>query len=138
MVASPTPTDVSMKPKILVVEDEPDLNKLYQELLLGEGYDVQSATDGKQALDILEQGGFDLVLLDIMLPSLDGLQILERLKDTPPAKPNKRIVLLTNLNQDEVIAQAVQLDVYGYIIKSDYTPEQFLEIIKKMLKPPES
>lgn len=134
-------TDVSATPpaqnasdiKILVVEDEPDLSALYTRLLSQEGYTVHAVDNGQDALLLLRSGGYDLVLLDIMLPKMDGLQILEVLHREPPKVPNKSVVLLTNLNQDDVIARAVQYNVRSYMVKSDYTPDKFLAEIKQIL-----
>src|SRR5258708_3610110 len=75
--------------KILVVEDEPDLLSLYSSLLTQQGYAVQAANNGQDALILMKGGGYDLVLLDIMLPKMDGLQILETLWREPPKTPNK-------------------------------------------------
>ena len=120
--------------KILLVEDETELRELYEMLLKDAGYDVTSAPDGKKGLEALEQGGFDLVLLDIMLPFIDGLEILERLSDKKETKqPTKTIVLLTNLAQDQTIAKALEFGVRGYMIKSDYNPEQLLQAVSDFL-----
>ncbi|MDO5561171.1 MAG: response regulator [bacterium] len=120
--------------KILLVEDETELRELYEMLLKDAGYDVTSKADGKSGLEALEEGGFDLVLLDIMLPFIDGLEILERLSDSKDAKqPTKTIVLLTNLAQDQTIAKALEFGVRGYMIKSDYNPEQLLQSVQDFL-----
>lgn len=116
--------------KILIVEDEEYLRDLYVELLKEAGYDVDSASAGKEAYVKMKKGGYDLVLLDIMLPEMDGLEILKRLKESPSEKPNENIVLLTNLSKDLTISKGVALGIQGYIIKSDITPGQFIEKIK--------
>ena len=121
--------------KILLVEDETELRDLYQLLLEDEGYLVDAKADGKQGLQALEQGGYDLMLLDIMLPFIDGLEILSQLqKSRLPSKQNvKSVILLTNLAQDQTIARALELGVRGYLIKSDYNPEQLLEAVAGFL-----
>lgn len=121
--------------KILLVEDETELRDLYQLLLEDKGYLVDAKADGKQGLQALEQGGYDLVLLDIMLPFIDGLEILSQLqKSRLPSKQNvKSVILLTNLAQDQTIARALELGVRGYLIKSDYNPEQLLEAVAGFL-----
>ena len=76
-----------------------------------------------------------MVLLDIMLPFIDGLEILDRLaKETEKKQPAKTIVLLTNLAQDQTIAKALELGVRGYMIKSDYNPEQLLQTVADFLR----
>lgn len=116
--------------KILIVEDEKDLLDLYVELLKEAGYAVDSASDGKGGYVKMKRGGYDLVLLDVMLPEMDGLEILTRLKQSPSEKPNANIVLLTNLSKDLTISRGVALGIQGYIIKSDVTPGQFVEKIR--------
>ena len=107
-----------MAQKILVVEDDQFLRELYDELLKEEGYDVSLAEDGEKGLAQMQKGGFDLVLLDIMLPKIDGLEILRRVKNKPPEKQNGPTVLLTNLGQDSIIKEGFSLGASGYLIKS--------------------
>lgn len=123
------------KKRILLIEDETDLRELYSSLLEEEGYEVEVAADGKTGLQKIRQGGYDLVLLDIMLPFLDGLEILENLTaEKNPNQSAKTIVLLTNLAQDQTIAKAMEFGVRGYMVKSDYDPEQLLDTIASFLK----
>lgn len=121
------------KKRILVVEDETYLRELYVDILKKEGYDVDFASEGEEALAKMKTGGYDLVLLDIMLPKMDGIQILKKLKQEKPQKPNKAVLLLTNLGQETVISEGVALGVRGYLIKSDYTPDQLVEEVKRAL-----
>ncbi|MEX0621528.1 MAG: response regulator [Candidatus Woykebacteria bacterium] len=122
-----------MAAKILVVEDDQFLRELYDELLKGEGYDVDLAPDGEIGLSKLQQGGYDLVLLDIMLPKIDGLEILRRVKNKPAEKPNGTVILLTNLGQDSIIKEGFNLGASGYLIKSAMNPDQVLSEIKVFL-----
>ncbi len=120
--------------KILLVEDETELRELYELLLRDEGYDVTSMPDGKTGLEAIEKGGYDLVMLDIMLPFIDGLDILEKIgKKSDNKQPPNTIVLLTNLAQDQTISKALELGVRGYMIKSDYNPEQLLQSVAEFL-----
>lgn len=119
--------------KILIVEDDQFLREFYQELLTEEGYNLDVAGDGEVGLQKILAGGFDLVLLDIMLPKKDGLQILSELKISVPKLPNKSIVILTNLGQDSVIKQCFDLGAHGFLIKSSLNPDQVLTEIKNFL-----
>src|SRR3989344_137417 len=119
--------------KILVVEDDPFLRELYQETLVAEGYHVDTAQDGEEGLAKIKQGGWDLVLLDIILPKLDGLEIMRRVKSDDGQKPSKSIVFLTNLDKDEEIKEALKLGD-GYLIKSQITPGDLSEEIKLYLQ----
>lgn len=120
--------------KILVVEDDQFLRELYDELLTDEGYSVETCEDGATGLEKMTQGGYDLVLLDIMLPKKDGLEILRELKTSPPKSPNGPVVLLTNLGQDAIIKEGFTLGASGYLIKSAMTPDQVLHEVRVFLK----
>jgi len=122
-----------MSQKILVVEDDQFLRELYNELLTDEGYEVDLAEDGEIGLSKVQKGGYNLVLLDIMLPKLDGLEILRRIKDDPPVGPNGPVVLLTNLGQDSIIKEGFTLGASGYLIKSSMNPDQVLSEVKVFL-----
>ena len=117
--------------KLLVVEDDQFLRELYVEILSSEGFIIDQAIDGEEAYNKMYAGGYDLVLLDIMLPKTDGLRILERLKtETPPQKPNGPVVVLSNMDHDSAIAKAISLGAQGYMVKSDQTPDQIVKKIK--------
>lgn len=121
------------KKRILVVEDDKYLSDLYVELLQGEGYKVDTALDGEEGYSKVYQGGYDLVLLDLMLPKMDGLQILAKVQ-AGTKTPNKAIVILTNLGQDDTIAKGIAFGARGYLLKSDYNPAQLLKEIKTYLQ----
>lgn len=122
-----------MAQRLLVVEDDQFLRELYDQLLKEEGYDVEIAEDGGVGLEKISEGGFDLVLLDIMLPKIDGLEILKKLKSNGPKKPNGPVVLLTNLGQDSIIKEGFSLGASGYLIKSAMNPDQVLAEVKVFL-----
>lgn len=127
-------TEPPMVKKILIVEDDQYLRELYVEILEDEGYAVDHAADGEDGYQKMYKGGYDLVLLDIMLPKMDGIKILEKLKnETPPTKPNVSVVVLSNLGQESVIANAMSLGAKGYMIKSDHTPDQVILKVKGFL-----
>jgi len=118
--------------QILVVEDEEYLRDLYVQILAQEGYQVTSAVNGEDAYNLLTKNTYALVLLDIILPKMDGLQVLDKLK-TKGATGNKHIVLLSNLGQDLVVAKAMEFGIRGYMVKSDYTPDELLKEVKGYL-----
>lgn len=121
------------KQRILIVEDDKLLRDLYFELLSDEGYEVDQAANGEEGEQRIQEGGYDLVLLDIMLPKIDGLQILKDLKDHSPKKKNGPIVLLTNLGQDATIKEGLGSGAAAYLIKSSLTPDQVLQEVKTFL-----
>lgn len=119
--------------KILIVEDDQFLREFYQEFLQEEGYNIDVAADGEVGLAKALLGGYDLVLLDIMLPKKDGLQILKDLKFQSPKSPNGAVVMLTNLGQDSMIRECFNLGAKGYLIKSALNPDQVLTEIRSYL-----
>lgn len=119
--------------RILIVEDDTYLRELYVDILKAEGFAVDQAADGEEGYQALYKGGYALVLLDIMLPKMDGLSILEKLSHETPLAPNNAIVVLSNLGHDTAIAQAISLGARGYMIKSDYTPDQVITKVKSYL-----
>ncbi|MBI2040229.1 response regulator [Candidatus Microgenomates bacterium] len=120
--------------KILIIEDDQFLREFYQELLQSEGYIVDVAEDGEGGLKKILEQDYHLILLDIMLPKKDGLQILRELKIHPPKSQDVPIVILTNLGQDVVIKQCFELGASGYLIKSALNPDQVLTEIKNFLQ----
>lgn len=119
--------------RILIVEDDQFLREFYQELLTTEGYFIDVAADGEVALSKMQSNEYNLVLLDLMLPKKDGVQILRDLKVSPPKSPQINIVVLTNLGQDAVIKECFDLGANGYLIKSALNPDQVLTEVKSYL-----
>lgn len=122
-----------MMKKVLVVDDDQYIRDLYRELLEAEKYEVATAIDGQEGLIKATEGGFDLILLDAMMPKMDGLGVLKALKENPPKQENKAIILLTNLAHNKVIDEAMENGAKTYLIKSEMNPDQFLQNIKKFL-----
>lgn len=122
-----------MAKKVLVVDDDLYIRELYEEVIRDAGYEVESASDGEEGLIRMQQGGYDLVLLDVMMPKLDGLGVLNALQQNPPVTPNNAILLLTNLGHDQLIKEALSKGVKTYLNKADMTPDQLLQNIQKYL-----
>jgi len=119
--------------RILVVEDDLFLRELYTDILTAEGYKVDSAADGEEALQKIKLGGYDLILLDIIMPKMDGLEVMKQIKSNPPQNPNKCVIFLTNLDKNEEIKTALKLG-NGYLIKSQITPGSLVEEVKTYLE----
>ncbi|MDD5416050.1 MAG: response regulator [Candidatus Daviesbacteria bacterium] len=120
--------------KILLVEDDQFLREFYQELLQAEGYFIDVAADGEVGLSKIQSNEYNLVLLDIMLPKKDGVQILRDLKLKPAKSSNVTVVILTNLGQDSVVKECFDLGAAGYLIKSALNPDQVLTEVKSYLQ----
>ena len=126
-------SDENSKKKILIVEDDSFVMDIYQTKLGQSGYDVVGAANGLEALKKMESGTFDLILLDIIMPYMDGLEVLKKIKADEKNK-NLPIILLTNLSQKEEVDKGLGLGANDYLIKSHFTPSEVLEKIKGYLE----
>jgi two-component system, OmpR family, response regulator VanR len=123
-----------MAKRILVVDDEQYIRDLYVEFFSAEGFEVDSAVDGVEGLKKMQDGGYNLILLDVMMPQFDGVEVLEQLTKQPPKVPNGPVVILTNLTYEGVAKDALQKGAADYIVKADVNPGQLLERLKKYLQ----
>ncbi len=119
--------------KILIIEDDFFVRDLYSRELTREHFAVEAAADGSEGLAKAGEVKPDLILLDIMLPKISGLEVLKKLKEKEETK-NIPVVLITNLGQDTVIREGFSLGAIGYLIKAAYTPTQIIEEVKKFLR----
>lgn len=121
------------KKKILLIEDEDDIRALYVEILNDAGYSVFEATDGNSGIDAAREQDWDLLLLDIMLPGQDGVQVLSQMK-AESIGTGKPIILLTNLGSEHVINECFKLGADGYLIKSQITPDKIVDEVNVYFK----
>jgi len=119
--------------KILLAEDDLFLRDVYTETIRGEGYDISVATDGEEALQKITSGGWDLVLLDNIMPKMTGIEILEKIKNNKPHTLAKHIVFMTNSEESKSLDEVSGV-FDDYILKSSITPGQLLEKVKVYLK----
>lgn len=119
------------KKSVLIVEDEQDIQSLYKEFLTDAGFEVDTASNGEEGLAKISAGKADVVLLDIMMPKIDGIGVLQILKDQKKKLP--KIIMLTNLSHDGALKEAEALGAKECIIKSEVTPDQVLEKINALL-----
>ena len=119
--------------KVLVVEDERSLMRLYTTKLQMSGYTVESAEDGEEALKKVATFMPDLILLDIIIPKIDGFAVLEALKESKKTA-NIPVILLTNLGQDEDVEKGKKLGAKNYLIKSQFTPSEIVAKMEKTLQ----
>jgi len=118
--------------KILIVEDDPLIRRLYQKVFTFEKYDVDTASDGEEGLAKVKSGKPTLILLDIMMPRMNGLQVLEKLKADEKTKKIP-VVVLTNLAGQSDAEKALAMGAVKYIVKSEYEPRQVTDMIKEIL-----
>jgi CheY-like chemotaxis protein len=117
---------------ILLVEDDPFLVDLYNTKLKEVGYEVVIAVSGRECLAKLKEKKPDLLLLDIVLPDLDGWNVLREIKKENLA--DLKVIILSNLSEKIDIEQARELGVTKYLIKAHFTPTEVVEEIKKVLQ----
>lgn len=126
--------------KILVVEDDPAMREIVTHKLLSHGFMVKQAEDGRQAIEKFDQEKPDLVLLDLMLPEVDGFHVLENIRKRPDAAlAATPVIVLSNLwsNKDILSTQALKVD--AYMVKAYFTTEEILTKINEILtKKPEA
>ncbi len=121
-----------MKPTILVVDDDTNLTGLYEAALSARGYRVVVCNNGETALDLAEKENPDLILLDIMMPAIHGLHVLDILKATPQTEDSK-VIMLTALGDEATKEKALATGAIDYIVKSDSSMADILNRIQKAL-----
>jgi CheY-like chemotaxis protein len=115
---------------VLVVEDSPVAREVVMKILEREGYNVIGASNGLEALDRLHREIPDLVLLDVMMPEMDGMTLLEELRDEPQYK-ELPIILLTALSDDGRISRAKELGVREYLVKTRFSYDELIDHVGK-------
>ncbi|HET7099357.1 MAG TPA: response regulator [Patescibacteria group bacterium] len=118
--------------KILIIEDDPLMSRLYQKIFKFEGYEVEVAVDGVEGLEKVTTGKPTLILLDVMMPKMNGLQVLEKLKLNPDTKAIP-VIMLTNLAGQSDAENALSKGAVKYLVKSEYEPKQIANIVKEIL-----
>jgi CheY-like chemotaxis protein len=118
--------------RILVVEDTELLRRMYRDRLVQDGYEVADAPDGLAAPSLLRDQHFDLILLDLIMPRMGGIQVLEAVKQDPRTQ-SIPIVVLTNLGEESTIERAVSLGAVDYLIKNETRPADVAEKVKLVL-----
>lgn len=122
----------AQKKKILLIEDDSFISQMYAMKFKQTNFDFLVARDGVKGLELAKKEKPDLVLLDIILPEIDGFEILRRLKEDPLLQAIP-VVLLTNLGQQENIQKGVAMGAKDYIIKAHYTPQEVVEKVQSFL-----
>jgi len=119
-----------MKKRILIIEDETNIRVMYASILREAGYEVLEEAEGKEGLDSLINSEWDLLLLDIMLPRLDGIELLKRVQQDQRTK-DRPIIVLTNLDDNRVRDTCLNLGVEEFMVKANVTPNDVVLAVKK-------
>ncbi len=120
------------KAHILITEDNVDIQAIYQAKLLSEGYDVASASDGKEAFVRIREQMPDLILLDIIMPGMDGLEFLRKAAKEK-SLAGVPIVVMTNLGQDEDRVQCEKLGATKFLIKTEISIDDLANMVREVL-----
>ena len=118
--------------KILFIEDESALQKTFKDILEKEGYEVIKALDGEVGLKLAEEKEPDLILLDLILPKINGFEVLKGLKENEKTK-DIPVIILTNLEGTGDIQKALELGATTYLVKANYSLEEVVKKIKQSL-----
>lgn len=118
--------------KVLLIDDEPAILKMYTESLTAGGFEVETATTGETVVDLAKKNHPDIILLDIMMPKLNGLDALKALKSDPETK-GIPAYLLTNLPENASGGKPTELGAAGYLVKAEIEPRDLVDKIKKTL-----
>lgn len=121
------------KKKILIVDDEVDLRMMFKDILGTCGYETDEAEDGIVCLAKLSKEKYDLILLDLMMPKMDGMEALTQIKQNPEKYGTTPVLILTNLTSDVAIKEGFERKADGYLIKTELTPEQVIKEIENVL-----
>ncbi|HKR81445.1 MAG TPA: response regulator [Candidatus Saccharimonadales bacterium] len=118
--------------KIAIIEDDQAISQMYRIKFEAEGYEVETAENGKLGLELAESMKPDIILLDLMMPIMTGDEMLARLRKTPWGKRVK-VIILTNKGEQEIPPEVRELGVSALILKADMTPRQVAELVKTKL-----
>lgn len=122
-----------MAQKILIIEDDKFLRELIAQKLIKESYDIAEAVDGEKGIKAVKDEKPDLVLLDLILPGIDGFEVLAKMKEDPMLAEIP-VIILSNLGQKDDIERGLKMGANDYLIKAHFTPGEIIEKIKTALK----
>ena len=118
--------------KIVIAEDDKFISEMYIAKLSAEGFDVEYAQDGQEAIEKICEIQPDIVLLDILMPKLNGIEVLKRIRADKKVK-NTPVIVLTNANEKDHISKAMEMGANDYLIKASFTPDEIVSKIKENL-----
>jgi DNA-binding response OmpR family regulator len=118
--------------KIAIIEDDLAISQMYRIKFEAEGYTVETAENGKVGLELIKEMKPDIVLLDLMMPIMNGDEMLQKLRETTWGKDIK-VLILTNIGESEAPKSIKDLDVSAFILKANMTPRQVAELVKEQL-----
>ncbi len=121
-------------PKILFVEDDPFIAEIYKKKFETSGFDVTNVTTGKAVLREAKEGVFDLILLDLVIPEMNGMEVLKELRTNTEYNPDLKIVIFSNLSSPEEREQGLRLGANGFISKTEFSPSEVVDEVNRFLR----
>ncbi len=118
--------------KIAIIEDDPTINQMYRMKFEAGGFDVELADNGKRGVDLVASFHPDMILLDLQMPEMNGVEALTEIRKDPNSK-NTPVIILTNMGEEESPKELAALGIHSYIVKSDLTPSQVVARVKEAL-----
>lgn len=119
--------------KILIIEDDPYVRKLYERIFSFQKHKVMIAADGPEGIDIAKKEKPSLILLDIMMPKMNGLEVLAKLKEDPETK-SITVLMLSNFGEEKIVKEAISKGAEGVLVKSDFPPDKLIAEVEKHIK----
>jgi len=119
--------------RVLCIEDEHFISELYARALSRRGYEIDVEMDGQVGLEKAQTDSYDIILLDLMVPTIDGIEVLRTLRDqtkTPHLKA--KLIIITNLEQREDVRADIEKQADGYLVKAEITPRELVDILDKL------
>ena len=123
---------MSNKIKVAIIEDDIAIVQMYRTKFENEGYEVETAGDGVTGLELIDSFAPDIILLDLMMPNMTGLDMLQHLRNQPRGRDAK-VVVLTNMGDTETATRVYKMAADDYIVKAEMTPKQVAERVKALL-----
>jgi len=119
--------------KILIIEDDPYVRKLYERIFSFQKHEVSMAADGLEGFEEAKKIKPTLILLDVMMPKMSGIEVLEKLKSDKETA-SITVLMLTNFGEELIVKQAMEKGAEGVLIKSDFPPDKLIEKVDEYLK----
>jgi CheY-like chemotaxis protein len=121
------------KRRILIIDDDEDARELYSRILREYGFEPEAATSGLEGLEKARREDYNLILLDMMMPQMDGIEVLRQLKKQPPKSAAVPIVVISNLTSVPIAEEAISLGARACLVKTGLNPDQLVEKVRSYI-----
>ena len=125
--------DILGMPKVILIDDDEMLLEMYRVKFVQKGCEVFTALDGEQGLALIKEKKPNLIILDILMPIVDGITVLKQLRQEAPEIASIPVVVLSNFDAPDTKKEALELGAKDYVLKSNFTPDQLYDKVKDYL-----